>query len=553
LEASDYVYQIKRLAHPSLDSPIASLMLEHLVGLKDLANRLAKAASEKGNARSGYIDLRDHELAGAKVIDRYTYEIRVHGKYAQFLYWLAMHFFAPMPWEADRFYSQPGMAERNITLNWYPVGTGPFMLTENNPNRRIVLARNPNFHGETYPSDGEPKDSAAGMLSDAGKAMPFLDKVILVLELESIPYWNKFLQGYYDRSGISSDSFDQAIQIDASGEAELTPAMQEKNIKLVSAAEPDIYYMGFNMRDPIVGGDSERSRKLRQALSIAVDYEEYISIFMNDRGIAAQGPLPPDIFGHTEGQSGINPYVFNWVDGKPKRKSIDEAKRLLAEAGYPNGRDAANGKPLILNLDTASGGPQFKARLDWMRKQFAKINIQLVVRDSDANRFWEKLDKGTAQIFEAGWNADYPDPENFMFLLYGPNGKAEHKGENQTNYVNSEFDRLFEAMRNLDNSAERQRIIDQMMGILRRDAPWVFGFHRVNLTLHHAWYRNAKPIFMANNTLKYRRVDPQLRAEMRAKWNRPIVWPVILIVLILVLSALPAIRVFRQAQEASAL
>ena len=96
------------------------------------------------------------------MVDRYTYRIRVKGKYPQFVYWLAMPFFAPVPLEADRFYSQPGMAEKNITLDWYPVGTGPYMLTDNNPNRRMVLERNPNFRGETYPCEGEPGDRAGG-------------------------------------------------------------------------------------------------------------------------------------------------------------------------------------------------------------------------------------------------------------------------------------------------------------------------------------------------------------------------------------------------------
>ena len=96
-----------------------------------------------------------------------------------------MPFFAPMPWEADRFHTQPGMVDRNITLHWYPIGTGPYMLTENNPNLRMVLQRNPNFHGEAYPSEGMPGDEQAGFLKDSGKTMPFIDTVVNSLELES--------------------------------------------------------------------------------------------------------------------------------------------------------------------------------------------------------------------------------------------------------------------------------------------------------------------------------------------------------------------------------
>ena len=59
----------------------------------------------------------------------------------------------------------------------------------------------------------------------------------------------------------------------------------------------------------------ERARKLRQAIAIAVDFEEYISIFANGRGIPAQSPIPPGIFGYREGEEGINRYVYDWVDG----------------------------------------------------------------------------------------------------------------------------------------------------------------------------------------------------------------------------------------------
>jgi ABC-type transport system substrate-binding protein len=457
-----------------------------------------------------------------------------------------------MPWEAERFYHQPGMRERNLTLHWYPVGTGPYMLTENNPNLRMVLARNPNFHGETYPTEGEPGDAAAGLLRDAGRAMPFLERAVYSLEKEAIPRWNKFLQGYYDNSGIASDSFDQAVQLGVGGEPSLTDEMRQRGIRLNTAVETSIFYLGFNMADPVVGGDTEAARLLRRALSIAIDMEEYIAIFQNGRGEPAQGPLPPGIFGHRSGAEGVNPYVYDLVDGEPRRKSIAEARRLLAQAGYPEGRDPATGGPLILYYDTAAAGPEYKAMMDWYRKQLHKLGIELVIRATDYNRFQDKMLKGTAQLYSWGWNADYPDPENFLFLLYGPNGKVEHKGENASNYVNLEFDRLFERMKNLPNGPERRAVIDQMVEILRRDAPWVWGFYPKAFGLHHAWYSNTKPHLMANNTLKYKRVDPQLRERMRRQWNQPVTWPLYLLGGLLVLSVVPAAVSLRRRERRAA-
>ncbi len=549
LSAKDYVYQIKRMAHPKIHSPIAGLMGKYIVGL----NELAKELHELDLSKTNYIDLNQYELPGVKLIDDTTFEITLKQKYPQFLYWLSMSFFSPMPWEADYFYSQEGMEDKNITLDWYPVGTGPFMLTENNPNRRMVLDQNPNFRGEDYPAEGDEGDEALGLLEDAGKTMPFIDKAVYSLEKEAIPSWNKFLQGYYDTSGIVSDSFDQAVQFNAQGDAELTDEMQEKGIRLITAITTSTYYMGFNMADDVIGGDSERARLLRRAISIAVDYEEYISIFANGRGLPAQGPIPPGIFGALEGEAGINPYVYEWKNNKAVRRDIEEARQLMVQAGYPNGREQTTGQPLVLNLDTPAAGPGAKAGFDWIRKQFSKLGINLVVRATDYNRFQEKIRKGTAQIYQWGWNADYPDPENFLFLLYGPNGKVEHQGENASNYNNTEFDELFNRMKSMDNSEERQNVINQMIEIARKDAPWLWGFHPVGFSLHHEWYHNAKPNLMANNKLKYRRVEPMLRAEKRIEWNKPVWWPVALLFLLLIVILLPGIISYRRREKQSVL
>ena len=553
--ADDYVYQIKRLAFPALHSPIAGVMGEYIVGFDEFGKQTDQQYDQLRQTtglEKPYFDLRQHEIEGVTVLDKYRYRIRLKGKYPQFAYWLAMPFFAPIPWEAEAFYSQPGMEKRNISLNWYPIGSGAFMLSENNPNLRMVLERNPNFYGEAYPSEGDPGDKELGLLDDAGKPMPFIDKAIYSLEKESIPYWNKFLQGYYDTSGVSSDSFDQAVQFSDAGDIGLTDAMREKGIELMTAVTTTIYYMGFNMADPVVGGDSERSRLLRQAISIAMDFEEYISIFLNGRGIAANGPIPPGIFGSPEGESVINPFVYDDVAGQPKRKSIDIAKELLRQAGYPDGRDIETGKSLILYYDTTASGPDDKARLNWIRKQFAKLGIQLVIRSTDYNRFQEKIRKGTEQIFMWGWNADYPDPENFFFLLYGPNGKIEHGGENAVNYANPEFDQLFVRMKNMENTPERQQIIDKMIEILRHDAPWVWGYHPKAFSLFHRWYKNVKPNLMANNTLKYKRVDPVIRQQMREEWNPPVVWPIFILGALIVLIVVPAVVMYRRHERSAA-
>ena len=554
--AEDYIYQIKRLAHPKLHSPIYELMADYIVGLRDYAKVLSQAKQIQSD-QNAYLDLRDYALEGAELIDKYTYRITIKGKYPQFIYWLAMPFFAPIPWEADAFYTQPGLIQKNITLDWYPVGTGPYMLTENNPNLRMILEKNPHFHKEFYPIEGMPGDEENGLLADAGKELPLIDKIVFTREKESIPRWNKFLQGYYDATGIGSDSFDQAVQMVGQGEASVTEEMAAQGIRLETTVAVSTYYIGFNMLDPVVGGNNERgsesARKLRQAISIAVDYEEFISIFANGRGLPAQSPIAPGLAGYREGRAGINAVVYEWVNEQPQRKSINVAKKLLAEAGYPNGIDRKTGAPLILHFDVTARSSEDRSKLDWMRKQFQKLNIQLIIRSTDYNRFQDKIRKGNAQIFEWGWNADYPDPENFLFLLYGPQRKVGNNGENAANYDNKEYNQLFEQMKDLENGPKRQKIIDRMLEILRYDAPWLWGYHPKDYGLYHSWYQNVKPNRISNNNLKYFKIDANLREQQRLVWNEPVLWPMGLLFMMLIISFIPAIKAFYRRERSTAI
>lgn len=523
LVVDDYIYQIKRLANPSVNSPIYGLMSEYIVGFKEFA-----ASLPKGGVSSKWLDLRSYSLKGVKKIDDYTFQIRIKGVYPQFLFWLAMPFFSPIPWEVEQFYAEPDMEDRNIELGWYPVGTGPYMLVENNPNARMVLLKNPNYRVRTLP----------------------INKAIYTLEKESIPRWTKFLQGYYDLSLIGSDGFDKAIQISNTGSPTLTKEMKEHGIRLTKEMEPTLYYLGFNQLDPIVGGHDLRAQRLRQALSIVINYDEYRAIFLNGRGQSAHSPIPPGIVGYRREM--INPVVYVRDGQGVKRRSLAEAKALLRAAGYPKGRDPATGKPLLLHYDVPlTGGPDEKAQLNWMQKQVATLGIALDVRATQYNRFQEKMRTGNAQLFSWGWSADYPDPENFLFLLYSRNGKVAHGGENAANYHNERYDRLFEEMKHQPNGSARQAVIDKMVALLQQDAPWIWGLSSESLLLSHDWMSPIKTNPFSYNTLKYREIDAPKRAALRAIWNKPVLWPLGILFLLLVGFIVPFWGAYKRRQEAA--
>jgi len=554
LLASDYVYAIKRMALRQNNSPILDTMQEYIVGLKTFSEKMTQIAKEKKKSQQ-WTDLRKYAIEGVKVISDFVLTIKIKGKYPQFNYWLSMNFFAPIPWEADLFYQQKGLIRKNITLNWFPIGTGAYYLAENHPNRQMRLLANPNYHYESYPSlsaeESQRSNVPKELLEDSGKRLPFVKEVIYSFEKESIPLWNKFLQGYYDASGISSAAFDQAVKISSEGSMNLSSEMAKKGIELRGSVEPSIFYFAFNMVDPIVGGYTKSAKKLRQAISIVQNQEEYISIFINERGIPGQGPIPPGIFGYEEGEKGTDKVIYDWVNGKRVRKSIEVAKKLLAEAGYPNGISRKTGKVLKLHYDAMATGPDDRALMDWQRKQFAKLGIQLVIRSTDYNRFQEKVRKGKVQLFSWGWNADYPDPENFLFLLYGANAVVNTNGAgiNSSNYQNPKFDALFDEMKTMKNTPERKKIIEKMLEIVREDAPWIWGVHPKSLALYHQWYKNVLPHAMANNTLKYKRVDAEVRVRKQNEWNQPVILPLILFLLFTILMGFALQRVYQNRQK----
>jgi ABC-type transport system substrate-binding protein len=541
LVAEDYVYGFKRHATTRIEAPAFATFSEYLIGLKEYS-KLIKA--EDAKLRAGlpessrdkpFLDFRKWPLEGVSALDKYTLRIRIKGKYPQWKYWLAMTFTAPVPWEVDAFYSQPGMSENSLSWNQWPVGTGPFMMTEYVQDRRHVLKRNPNYRGEPYPCEGMPGDKEKGLLADCGKTMPFVDTVVSTIVKERTPRKEMFKQGFLDVPEIERPEWGIEFRVDMEDSDQTRKEYEDKGFSFPVTTDINNWYLGFNWLDPVVGkGDTPeqqvKNRKLRQALSIAIDWEEgYGRIFRSKGGEAAQGPLPPGVFGSRHGTvEGMNPVTHKLENGRVVRRSIEEAKQLLAEAGYPDGRDAVTGKPLVLNYDyQRTPTPEIKSELDWMVRQFGKLGVQLEIRATDYNQFQDKVLKGKQQIFWWGWLADYPDAENFLFLLYGPNSKAKHEGENAANYENPEYDKLYRQMQTMDDGPEKQKVIDQMVKVAQQDSPWAWGYFPYVGVAFQSWVHNGKPTIVVRDLAKYYRVDPVLRTQRQREWNDPVWWPVV--------------------------
>jgi ABC-type transport system substrate-binding protein len=459
--------------------------------------------------------------------------------YPQLLYWFAMPFTAPVPWEAIAWYD--GQGGRPF-FKEHPVASGPFRVARYEAQSRIVLERNPNWYGAqhpewrapgaTYPSSGEPGDAEKGRLDPeyVGRPLPFLDRIDFRIDKEDIASFNKFLQGYYDASGIIQESFDRAVQ-----NGQLSPAMEARGMSLAKSVEPAVFYIGFNMQDPVVGTKGgDRARKLRQAMSLATDAVEYLRIFNNGRDVPAQSAIPPGIFGYDPDYR--NPY---------RTPDLERARVLLDEAGYRGGIDPKTQQPLHLTFDAGDPSTRGRLRYQFWVDEWRRIGIDVEISAQNYNAFQEKVRRGAFQIYTWGWIADYPDPENFLFLLWAPNANSANPGApNTSSFGDPRFDALFVAMKDMPNGPERMVKIAEMRAILERERPWIEISHTESYALYHGWIRNVKPAGLSLPTGKYVDVDPGLRRERRAEWNRPIEWPAWALAIAFVGVVIPGVVTF---------
>ncbi|NUM89684.1 MAG: hypothetical protein HUU37_10805, partial [Bdellovibrionales bacterium] len=424
---------------------------------------------------------------GLKALDSHTLQVKLTQPYPQLIHIMTMGFAAPVAREVTAKYGQEGLAERMV-------GTGPFQLKKVTRGSKIELVRNPTYRGEAYPSQGDAAARAAGLLADAGKMIPFIDGIVFHVFKEDQPQWLQFQKGNIDASGIPKDNFSSAIQTGVDADcanalknAKLGPELEKKGILLSTSPEPVIWYLNFNVKDKLLG----QNANLRKAMVRALNRDEMIRLFLNCRGVKATSIVPPVIAGHVAREK---------LEGD---FNLEEAKKYLAQAGFPGGKGLA---PIKFDLRGSSTSSRQQA--EYVAKSMAAIGVPIEVVVNTFPAYLEKEKNGNLQFFFGGWSADYPDAENFMQLLYGKNASP---GPNASNWINREYDALYEKIAKMAPSPARSAMIKRAEDIAFRDAVWSMLYYPIRFSLRHGWLRNYRPNSMISNDLKYIDVDQELK------------------------------------------
>jgi len=479
-KSSDFAYGIRRTADIKSLSPNWAVIENKIAGLDEFREytKTCKTAADVNYSRP---------IEGLLTPDDYTIIIKLKRPWPQLVDNLMADVrCAPMAKEAVDYYGKDIIA--------HPVGTGPFKLSVWQRGSYIELVRNPNFRGEPYPTEGDPGDKEAGLLDDAGKTMPFADKVVWTIIEEAQPSWLLFMQGKIDARAIPKDNWDEAM----TATNDLTPKMKELKIRLYAFKDPSTFYLGFNMLDPVLS----KNKPLRQAINHAIDRETFIKLFFNNTYDIAYGVIPPVL-------ASYNPDIKNmgYSDYDPNK-----SKELLVEAEKIQG-----GKIPPLRIAMQGTDTFYRQYGSFVQRQLEAIGLNVEVEYMDWPTFQEKENKRQHQIFAGGGGAGIPDAQDSLSEYYS---KYWSPGVNHFNYKNPEFDRLYEQTEVMMDSPERTKLYQKMELIVLEDCPAAFLDHRVRYVLVHDWNKNYKPDIFGYGLSKYYKVDSIERAEYPELLNK---------------------------------
>lgn len=440
MTAQDVMYCYQRLCTYDVNNQGYNFVKERIKGAK-----AHYEATKAGTVLKGGVE-------GIRLVGDNTIEIELTSSFSGFLNIAALPFFYIYPKEAVDKYG--------VEMRIKTVGTGPFQIKKVRENDAVLLAKNQNYWGK----------------DDAGNQLPYLDGISFTFIGDQKSELMEFKKGGLDMVyRLPLEMTDEIV--DRQGNL----LGDYKQFQFQEVVSMTIQYYGFKTR-----GDLFNNKKLRQAFNYAIDRQKIVDYTVKGAGIPAHGIVPPayadfDI-------KNVKAYNFN-----PKK-----ARELLAEAGYPNGKGLDK-----LTLQINSGGKRNEQIAEAIQKMIDEnLNVKVEITKMPFAQHLEAVETSRAEFWRAGWIADYPDPENFLSLLWSkhiPATMEEKSYLNSTRYTSKEYDALYEkALRTVDD-AERNKLYEQADKVATDDAPMLYLFYPKDVRLLQADVRNYP-----QNAMEYR-------------------------------------------------
>ncbi|MBR1766740.1 MAG: ABC transporter substrate-binding protein [Bacteroidales bacterium] len=384
-------------------------------------------------------------------IDDTTFTIHLREPFAPFLPMLGMVYCSVVPREEVERYGKD--------FRSHPCGTGPFRFQYWKEGVKLVLRKNTDYFERD--EDGTP--------------LPYLDAVAVTFIVDRHTVFLEFAKGNLDfMNSLDASYKDEILTLDGQ--------LKEKyagRIDMESTPYLNTEYLGFDMEN---ANSILHDRRLRQAISCGFDRKKMMRFLRNNIGAPGLGGFIP---------RGLPGYSDCGYDYNPER-----AKRLLAEAGYPNGE----GLPKFKLSTTAN----YLDLCKYIQQQLGLLGLDIQVDVNPPAALREQMAQGKSEWFRGSWVADYPDAENYLSLFYGPNRTPA--GPNYTRYDNPQVTKLYSQARSCTNTEERIRLYQTIDSLVMTDAPVMVLYYDQILHFTHKNVHGLRSNAMNNLDLRYVRV-----------------------------------------------
>ena len=376
------------------------------------------------------------EVSGVKAVDDKTLAITIDAPKQYFLAKLTY----PTAFVVD---------EKNVTgggRNWTakPNGTGPFKLKQYTPGQSLVLERNDNYYGNPKPTLKEIDYMLAG-----GSGM--------------IMYEN----GELDIIGVGPNDIERVMD-----------PSNALNKELQVNEDLSTSYVAFNVEKPPFDDP-----KVRQAFGLALDRQKLNDVVLRNTAKLANGIVPPSMPGYE------NP------NAKAPGFDPERAKQLLSESKY-----AGNLPDVTINISSAGGGAPSDLIQAMVEMWRTNLGVDVNIEQTEFATFLQDVSRrpNPYQMYSLGWIADYPDPQNFLDILF--NSKSL---DNHTGYASPAVDKLLGQAAVEPDAAKREALYQQAENQILTDAPWIPLLHGIDHVLVKPYVKGYKPTSLIVPIMKY--------------------------------------------------